>query len=208
MTPEERLGELWRKVDGFFERVGGRYPGALTCGPGCTDCCHRQLTVTGVEAARIELLIARLAPEARETLASRLREREREREGSGAGERVDAGAGERVDAGAGIGEACVALGDDGRCAIYEARPVVCRSHGLPLRFVEPAADGRRALPVLDVCPRNFGGRDLGAVDADCVLDQQTLSVLLGAIDALHAKEAGVDPSRRALGDVLRAALAA
>ena len=200
MTPEERLGELWRKVDGFFERVGGRYPGALTCGPGCTDCCHRQLTVTGVEAARIELLIARLAPEARETLASRLREREREREGSGAGERVDAGAG--------IGEACVALGDDGRCAIYEARPVVCRSHGLPLRFVEPAADGRRSLPVLDVCPRNFGGRDLGAVDADCVLDQQTLSVLLGAIDALHAKEAGVDPSRRALGDVLRAALEA
>ena len=178
MTAAERLDELWQKVDAFFDRVGGRYPGALTCAPGCTDCCKRELTVTHVEAARIEAAVARLEPDAREGLARRA-----------------------------TGEACVALGEDGRCAIYEARPVVCRSHGLPLRFVEPGAGGRRALPVLDVCPRNFGGHDLGALAADCVLDQQTLSVLLGALDGLHAQDTGLPAGRRALRDVIAASLA-
>ena len=177
MTAQERLGDLWQKVDAFHERVGGRYPGALTCRPGCADCCKRELTVTGVEAARVEQAIARLDEEARADLARRV-----------------------------AGEACVALREDGRCAVYEARPVVCRSHGLPLRFVEPDAEGRRALPVLDVCPLNFAGRDLGELDADCVLDQQTLSVMLGALDALHAKETGEPAGRRALRDVIAAAL--
>jgi hypothetical protein len=177
MTAEERLAELWQKVDAFFERVGGRYPGALACEPGCADCCKRELTVTSVEAARVERALGRLDAAARADLAGRLK-----------------------------GDACVALREDGRCAIYEARPVVCRSHGLPLRFMEPAAEGRRALPVLDACPLNFVGRDLAALDADCVLDQQTLSVMLGALDALHAQETGHPAVRRPLRELIAAAL--
>ena len=219
---DRHLDELWSKVDAVTERVAERYPGALACAPGCSDCCRRELSVTSVEAARIAVVVRDLPPPARALLAARSRS----------------------------GEPCVALEADGRCAIYAARPLVCRSHGVPLRFVEPdppaappaaappaaappaAAPSssaaappaaappsapppanpspRRAvaLPVLDVCPKNFVGHDLAAVDVACVLDQRTLSVMLGAIDALFARAHAAPEGRRlALRDVVRDASA-
>jgi uncharacterized protein len=164
-----RLEELWRKIDAFFARVADRYPRELACGPGCSDCCHRELTVTVVEADAIEDLVRALEPEARRALAALAASR--------------------------AGDACAALDASGRCMIYAARPLVCRSHGLPIRFASPAT-GRR-LPVLDACFKNFLGRDLAALDGDCVLDQQTLSTLLGAIDAARADAAGEERGRRA-----------
>ena len=68
---------------------------------------------------------------------------------------------------------CAALDANGRCQIYEARPVVCRSHGVPIRLSEGS------LPVIRNCFRNFTRT---APDADCVLDQQTLSTLVLAVD--------------------------
>ena len=75
---------------------------------------------------------------------------------------------------------CVALEDDGRCGIYAARPVVCRSHGLAIRMG----------PDVLSCHLNFTGRGPAAAEADCILDQTTLSTLLGAVDAAHAAQAG------------------
>lgn len=176
MLPADRLSELWAKVDDFFERVAARYPGALTCRPGCADCCHRELTVTAVEAARIVELLASMPVAERERIAER----------------------------AARGEPCAALDGEGRCSVYAARPLVCRSHGLPLRFEEPSSAGRRSLPVLDVCPLNFDGHDLATIDPACVLDQRTLSVLLGAIDAMYARASGQSEGARvALRDLLR-----
>jgi hypothetical protein len=68
---------------------------------------------------------------------------------------------------------CAALDAAGRCQIYEARPVVCRSHGVPIRMHEGS------LPVIRNCHRNFTRTE---PDADCVLDQQTLSTLVLAVD--------------------------
>jgi len=181
MTSEDHLSELWKKVDAFFERVVARYPGALACASGCSDCCHRELTVTAAEAARIERAVRCLDDPQRARLARRA----------------------RAPSGA-----CVALEADGRCAIYPARPVVCRSHGVPIRYVEPGARGKHVLPMLDVCPKNFEGHDLATVDAACVLDQQTLSVLLGGIDALRARETGAPQGdRRELRALIEAATA-
>lgn len=183
MTPDDRLDELWSKIDAFTARVNERYPGALACAEGCSDCCHRELTLTTIEAERVAALVMDLPPEARAELAER----------------------------AASGEPCVALGANGACAIYAARPVVCRSHGLPLRFVDPGNEGdpsraRRALPILDVCPKNFVGHDLGSIDPACVMDQHTLSVLLGAIDTLFARETGAcEAGRYPLRDVVAAA---
>lgn len=182
MTPEDRLEELWQKVDAFSGRVDAQYPAELACASGCSDCCKRELTVTAIEAARIERHLAVLDDTDRARLAHRA---------------------------AASTDPCVALDDDGRCAIYAVRPVVCRSHGVPIRYVEPGASGKRALPVLDVCPKNFVGRDLATVDPACVLDQHTLSVLLGGIDALHARDTGAPPGeRRALRAVILAAATA
>ncbi len=68
---------------------------------------------------------------------------------------------------------CAALDDRGRCQIYDARPVVCRSHGVPIRLREAS------LPVIRNCFRNFTQTE---PEADCVLDQETLSTLVLAVD--------------------------
>jgi hypothetical protein len=51
---------------------------------------------------------------------------------------------------AGAGERCPLLDND-RCSLYTARPIICRTHGLPL-LIEEAAGMR-----VDRCPLNFTG---------------------------------------------------
>jgi len=162
--------ELTAKVDAFFARVASRHADDMRCAPGCDMCCHDRLTVTTVEADAVRAFVAELRDDAR----ARLRE-----------------CVERDDP-------CVALDGAGRCQIYDARPLVCRSHGVPIKTRAPGH-----LPVITSCELNFTARGPAAADADCVLDQTTLSATLLAID----RASGGDGARHELADVLRAALA-
>lgn len=157
------LGKVFEKVDAFFDRAHARNPSDFACGAGCHDCCAPNLTVTPAEAEAIEAFLGALDDDTRTQI----------------GERALASDGSR----------CTALDADGRCSIYPVRPLVCRSHGVVVRI--PQRD-KASLPVLDACPKNFRGRDLATVDADCVLDQRTLSTLLAAVHAAH----GADPTAR------------
>ena len=168
-----RLGELHAKVDAFFTRVEARHGEDMQCRTGCSDCCRVRLTVTAVEAAALAAEVAGWPAERRRALAA------------GAGDGSGSGAG----AGAANGERCAALDAQGRCRIYAARPIVCRSHGVPIRL------RRGALPVVEACHRNFTRTEPAA---DCVLDQTTLSALTLAID----REAGGDGSRVDLAALL------
>ncbi len=157
-----RLDALFAKIEAFFTAATAREGAALTCHAGCDDCCRRRFTVTGIEAAVIREGLAALPAERRQALAIRARE--------------------------GDLDVCPALDGDGRCAIYAHRPVICRTHGLPLRFTE--LHGGRSLPMLDACPKNFVGQDLATVSPASVMDQTTLSTILGALDAADAAETG------------------
>lgn len=158
-----RLLELTSKVDAFFARVQARHGADMQCETGCSDCCHVRLTVTSVEAAAI-----------REELA-----------GWTADRRAALGA----HAAAARADRCAALDASGRCLIYAVRPVVCRSHGAPIRLREDS------LPVVRSCPRNFAHT---TPDPDCVLDQETLSALTLTVD----RAAGGDGSRIDLASLL------
>lgn len=60
--------------------------------------------------------------------------------------------------------ACAFLDDTGACRIYAARPYVCRTQGLPLRWVDHEAGVERR----DICPLNEPGPPLEELDAgDC-----------------------------------------
>ncbi|MFN7955340.1 MAG: YkgJ family cysteine cluster protein [bacterium] len=173
MSAIDRYRELTAKVDAFFARVQARHADDMLCGSGCHDCCHVQLSVTSVEAATIRARAATLPQATRDRLAARAAREDPER--------------------------CAALEDDGRCAIYDARPLVCRSHGVPIRQREPGGAA-----TVSTCFRNFTERGAAAADPDCVLDQTTLSTLLLAIDAAHAGETGGAPGARiALAAILR-----
>ncbi|MDQ3367876.1 MAG: YkgJ family cysteine cluster protein [Myxococcota bacterium] len=173
-----RLGELTAKIDAFFARVEDRHAADMQCQTGCSDCCHVRLTITSVEAAAIRSEVASWSAERRAGLA-------------------DVGLKLALDARVGLRDRCAALDAAGRCKIYDARPVVCRSHGVPIRLAEatPASRGRASLPVIQACFRNF---TTTVADADCVLDQTTLSALVLAVD----RGAGGDGSRIELAELL------
>ena len=145
----DRYHLLTAKVDGFFARVEARHGDQMQCGSGCADCCHTRLTVTAVEAAAIEDHVAAMAPAARAELAAL------------AARPVDPAT-----------IRCAALGDDDRCRIYAARPIVCRSHGAPIKLGASVT----------ACHRNFTAQGPAAADPDCVLDQTTLSALVLAVN--------------------------
>lgn len=145
----DRYQLLTAKVDGFFARVSERHGDQMQCGSGCADCCHTRLTVTPVEAQAIVDHVGALAPDARAELAALVRR--------------------PVDA---ANVRCAALGDDDRCRIYAARPIVCRSHGAPIKLGA----------TVTACHRNFTARGPAAADPDCVIDQTTLSALVLAVN--------------------------
>jgi Fe-S-cluster containining protein len=146
---------LTAKVDGFFARVLERHGDDMKCNSGCSECCHVRLTVTGVEADAIRAALATWPEERRQVLAANARAST---------------------------DRCAALDPAGRCLIYEARPITCRSHGAPIRMREGS------LPVIRWCHLNFTRTE---PDPDCVLDQTTLSALVLAVD----REASGDGSR-------------
>src|SRR5262249_45205888 len=89
---------LLMKVDAKFAEIQARHPAAFRCGAGCHACCQSGLTVSALEAAALRDYL-----EARPELVVRLRELAAK----------DPFRGTR----------CALLGEGGRCAVYEARPV-------------------------------------------------------------------------------------
>ena len=166
---------LLAKVDAFERAARARRAASMACRAGCSACCHAKLTVCDVEAAVVREGVAALEPEARARLAGR--------------------AGRSPDR-------CVMLEDDGRCAIYASRPLVCRTQGLALRYPEGTipvdavlARGRGGSDALTWCPLNFRDAPPRAED---VLDAERVDAML----ALSNREAGGDPERRTSLDSL------
>lgn len=174
------------KVDDFFNRVHDRYRADMQCGAGCSDCCGHHLTVSLVEAESMARTLATRDDATRERLALRA-------------------------AALGDGEGpCPALEVDGRCAVYEGRPLVCRSHGAPM-YVGSASlpvlvDESEEGAVIKCCHLNFPDRPLDEVDPECVLDLVNMAATLAVVNARAGSDGQKAALRRILiGDVLRAA---
>lgn len=162
-----RYPELAAKVDAFFARVATRHDRDMKCNTGCSHCCHVRLSITGVEAEAIRDAIATWPAQRTAALTENVR--------------------------TGPPDRCAALDPDGRCLVYEVRPIVCRSHGAPIRLRDA-----RSLPVVQSCPDNFTARGPAAADADCIIDQETLSAMTLAVD----RDTGNDGTRFDLAAVL------
>jgi len=60
--------------------------------------------------------------------------------------------------------ACAFLDEDGACRIYAERPYVCRTQGLPLRWLEE--QGGSTSELRDICPLNDAGDPVETLPAD------------------------------------------
>lgn len=56
--------------------------------------------------------------------------------------------------------ACAFLDDAGACRVYADRPYVCRTQGLPLRWLEEDEDDGEIVESRDICPLNREGQAL------------------------------------------------
>ena len=151
-TPFERLLTPWRqvatKVDTFVDHVEDAYRKEMRCAAGCAACCQQDLTVLLPEAIALIAAIEGLPPDIRNTLAR---------------------AGARPSA-----PPCAFLDDAGRCRIYPLRPIVCRSHGIPIRQDQDVA----------VCSLNFQGADADTYPPDATLNASIITAALTVADAL------------------------
>ena len=167
MSGLENYLALVERVDGLCKRATERFGAELTCRAGCDACC-RHLSVFAVEAQALREALAALG----EPEAAFIRQR---------------------CAAAGPDAPCPLL-HEGLCLLYRARPIICRTHGLPLLIDR---DGEKGV---DFCPENFRG--LTSIPGSDVLDLERLNAALTAINALYLT-AFPGPERLTVAEALR-----
>jgi uncharacterized protein len=93
--------------------------------------------------------------------------------------------------------ACAFLGEDNTCRIYEHRPYVCRTQGLPLSWVEEREDGS-VVELRDICPVNDAGEPIETLPAEHCWSIGTFELKLAALQALAGGKQAVRVSLRSL----------
>lgn len=151
--------QVAQKADAFFDRVGDVCASSMRCRPGCTECCQQDLNVLLAEGLALLRGLIALPPETRAAL---------------------------VDAAAHPAEACALLDASGRCSVYAWRPLICRTHGLPLR---------RSGPGWSSCRLNFTPDD-PPPPAACILNEGLLTAGLTVADGLIRERLGGAPPGR------------
>ena len=135
----EECKHLMSLLDAFFRRARNHSGSEIKCGAGCSECCSSVFPaeITRVEAAVIREHVATLTEQARLALAATVRAHPWAKEG----------------------EPCPALGTDGHCQIYAARPMTCRGWGLiRLRHRKPWEEPDAEDDWKSTCHLNFSGR--------------------------------------------------
>lgn len=134
----KRYAELLAGVDRWYSRCKAAFPGEVRCGKGCCGCCRGLFDITLLDAWYLKIGFDRLPNEVRHTIRELAEHR---LEGlksiwpelsppymlnSRTEEDWDLLMPDDDES------PCVLLGGDGRCLVYEHRPMTCRLHGLPL----------------------------------------------------------------------------
>jgi len=148
--------QLVAKVDAQWARSAQMLGARLHCGPGCYDCCRQHISVFPVEAVNIALAVDALPGDAADALRRR-------------GARTPADG------------PCPLLDADGHCALYAARPIICRTQGLPLLVATDNGDQVAACPLNKV--------DGAPLPAAAVVDLERLNRILAAVNRLFVQTA-------------------
>lgn len=123
-APEkERYQDLIRLLDQEFLRIKAEHGSRIRCRPGCAECCLR-FSVLPLEAAVLREAVETMAEEIQSLIRNQAVNQE--------------------------SPSCPLLVDE-RCSAYDFRPVICRTHGLPLAYID------EELQIIEVsaCPINF-----------------------------------------------------
>ena len=167
----EMYRQLIEGVNDLTSQLNERYQAHLQCGAGCSGCCHHHLSVFAVEAAVLTEAIQAL-PEAQQTRIRQQANEVKEREAKG----------ESV--------ACPLLVDN-LCSVYESRPLICRTQGLPLLY--EADDGAQEI---DFCPLNFeSDAAIAELQDEHVVPLDLLNLKLAMANVSYCRAEGLDDNQ-------------
>ena len=133
------------RADEFFGSVMRSQPQNLQCGRGCSLCCYGLFEIGSGDVPLIAEGLERLHPARRKMIIKRAVEIVATSQHPNLRECSPIEKEEFFDRTASM--PCPNLNQSGECMIYESRPLVCRTFGLPLR------DGDNYIG--DVCELNF-----------------------------------------------------
>src|SRR5665647_1690873 len=135
--------QLTARVDALCNTIKAALGEQITCSAGCSSCCT-SITVFPVEASALRVALKTLPDRQAEEIIRHVSEHAE-------------------------GERCPLLLHH-RCLLYEARPIICRTHGLPIIYT---TDGQRNS---DCCPLNL--TEAESVPGSSAVDIDKLNTLL------------------------------
>jgi Fe-S-cluster containining protein len=142
---DETYSRILADADAFFRRVMEAQPEQLQCGRGCSLCCYGLFEIGSGDVPLLAEGLAKLHPARRKKIVRKAREIV---EASAHPDLRECSPIEKETFFARTAETpCPNLDESGACMMYEHRPLVCRTFGLPLR------NGDDYLG--DVCELNF-----------------------------------------------------
>ncbi len=119
----EELNKLFYEVDNAFSRVAEQYPSLVHCRSGCNDCCFALFDISFIEACNLANVFRGLPRNERRKAIHLAEKFLKTWESLGPNPSIEDLSNARVR--------CPLLGEDGLCLCYEARPVNCRTYGVP-----------------------------------------------------------------------------
>ena len=156
---------LLKKVDELSSRIIAKYRQHIICRHGCSDCCQQNLTLLPLECAFLQEGFSRLPEPTKKIIHSRTVQNRGEH------------------------EPCLLL-NQGGCLLYERRPIICRTHGLPL-FMREGNQER-----LDCCPKNFVYQSLEMLPKTDLLHVERLNAILIAVNQVFVSTLGIKSETR------------
>jgi hypothetical protein len=145
---------LVERVDDLCLRATEEFGAHIACRAGCAGCC-RHLSLFPVEAVALARALNDLPAEQAAHI--------------------------RGQAAQNLDDATCPLLSNNHCLLYTARPIICRTHGLPL--LTSQENGKQ---LIDFCPLNFQGFD--SLPGSAIIDLDRLNTTLAAINALFVAE--------------------
>lgn len=115
------LIHLYTFIDQTMTDLFNRFPAEVKCGKGCTDCCHAVFDVSFIEAAFMARTIAELKPDQQQQIQQNAQKAAEK--WLNLMKKKEDPANSRIR--------CPLLTSEGVCACYMARPINCRTYGVP-----------------------------------------------------------------------------
>ena len=141
---------LLTRVDSLCRTIASEFAGEIACRPGCSACC-RHISLFPVEAYALAYALSRLPAEKAATI--------------------------REQAANSSPDTPCPLLDEDHCLLYDARPLICRTHGFPI-IIESDSGSR----MVDFCPENFRG--ISSLPGRAIIDLDLLNQTLSSINSL------------------------